>query len=76
MVAGFEPVMPTFQGLVTEEQVVQLVEYVKSLGPKPGTGPADTGAEAGHARTPRAAPPAQSLEPYDYRSRSKNANIT
>ena len=40
VVAGFEPVMPTFQGLVTEEQVVQLVEYVKSLGPKPGTGPA------------------------------------
>jgi cytochrome c oxidase subunit 2 len=40
-VFGFEPVMPTFQGLVTEEQLVQLVEYVKSLGPKPGTGRAD-----------------------------------
>jgi mono/diheme cytochrome c family protein len=35
--------MPTFQGLVTEEQLVQLVEYVKSLGPKPGTGPVDSG---------------------------------
>jgi cytochrome c oxidase subunit 2 len=35
IVSGFEPVMPTFQGLVTEEQLVQLVEYVKSLGPKP-----------------------------------------
>ena len=43
VVAGFEPVMPTFQGLVSEEQVVQLIEYVKSLGPKPGTGPADDG---------------------------------
>jgi cytochrome c oxidase subunit II len=43
VVAGFEPVMPTFQGLVTEDQVLQLVEYVKSLGPKPGTGPVDTG---------------------------------
>jgi len=43
IVAGFEPVMPTFQGLVTEEQLVQLVEYVKSLGPKPGTGPVDDG---------------------------------
>src|SRR5215467_3638482 len=40
VVSGFEPVMPTFQGLVTEEQLAQLVEYVKSLGPKPGTGPA------------------------------------
>ena len=42
VVYGFEPVMPTFQGLVTEEQLVQLVEYVKSLGPKPGTGRADS----------------------------------
>jgi len=47
VVAGFEPVMPTFQGLVSEEQVVQLIEYVKSLGPKPGTGPADDGQKAG-----------------------------
>jgi len=43
VVFGYEPVMPTFQGLVTEEQVLQLVEYVKSIGPKPGTGPADSG---------------------------------
>ncbi len=43
VVAGYEPVMPTFQGLISEEQVLQLVEYVKSIGPKPGTGPADSG---------------------------------
>ncbi len=35
IVAGYQPIMPTFQGLVTEEGVVQLIEYVKSLG-KPG----------------------------------------
>jgi cytochrome c oxidase subunit 2 len=29
--AGFQPIMPTFQGLVTEEQLLELVEYVKSL---------------------------------------------
>jgi cytochrome c oxidase subunit II len=40
VVAGFQPLMPTFQGLVTEEGVVQLIEYIKSLSPKPGTGPA------------------------------------
>ena len=40
IVAGFQPVMPTFQGLVTEEGVLSLIEYVKSLGEKPGTGPA------------------------------------
>ena len=34
VVAGYQPVMPTFQGLVTEEGVLQLVEYIKSLGPK------------------------------------------
>jgi cytochrome c oxidase subunit 2 len=35
IVAGYQPVMPTFQGLVTEEGVVQLIEYVKSLGQQP-----------------------------------------
>ena len=29
--AGFQPIMPTFQGLVSEEQLLALVEYVKSL---------------------------------------------
>lgn len=33
--AGFQPIMPTFQGLVTEEQTLQLVEYVKSLNSQP-----------------------------------------
>jgi len=32
IVAGYQPLMPTFQGLVTEEGVLQLVEYIKSLG--------------------------------------------
>ena len=40
VVAGFQPIMPTFQGLVTEEGVLQLIEYIKSLGVKPGAQPA------------------------------------
>ncbi len=36
VVEGYQPLMPTFQGLVTEEGVVQLIEYIKSLSPKPG----------------------------------------
>jgi cytochrome c oxidase subunit 2 len=32
IVAGFKPVMPTFQGLVSEQQLMQLVQYIKSLG--------------------------------------------
>ena len=31
VVAGFQPIMPTFQGQVNEEGVLELVEYVKSL---------------------------------------------
>jgi cytochrome c oxidase subunit II len=37
VVNGFKPVMPTFQGLVTEEQLNALVAYVKSLS-QPGAG--------------------------------------
>jgi cytochrome c oxidase subunit II len=33
--AGFQPIMPTFQGLVTEEGILQLIEYIKSIGPEP-----------------------------------------
>ena len=39
IVAGFQPVMPTFQGLVTEEQLLQLIAYVRSLS-QPGAAPA------------------------------------
>jgi cytochrome c oxidase subunit 2 len=33
IVAGFEPVMPAFQGQLSEEEVLELLRYVKSLGP-------------------------------------------
>ena len=39
LVAGFQPIMPTFQGLISEEGLLQLVAYVKSLSkaaPSPG----------------------------------------
>jgi len=35
IVSGFKPIMPTFQGLVSEEQLTALVAYVKSLSPAP-----------------------------------------
>ena len=37
IVAGYGPIMPTFQGLVTEEGVTQLIEYIKSLAPPPAS---------------------------------------
>jgi cytochrome c oxidase subunit 2 len=33
IVAGFEPLMPTFRGQVTEEQMLALIAYIKSLSP-------------------------------------------
>ena len=35
--AGFQPVMPAFQGLVSEEQLLALIEYVKSLSTQQGS---------------------------------------
>ena len=38
--AGFQQIMPAFQGLVSEEQLLALIEYVKSLGTQPQVEPA------------------------------------
>jgi cytochrome c oxidase subunit 2 len=32
IVEGYQPIMPTFKGQITEEQLVQLIAYIKSLG--------------------------------------------
>jgi len=45
IVAGFQPLMPTFQGLVSEEQLLQLIAYVKSLS-QAGAAPAPAGTTA------------------------------
>ena len=28
--AGYQPIMPSFQGLVTEDQIIALIAYIKS----------------------------------------------
>jgi cytochrome c oxidase subunit 2 len=33
LVEGFQPIMPTFQGLISEEGLLELVAYIKSLSP-------------------------------------------
>ena len=50
-VKGFQPIMPTFQGLVSEEQLNALVAYVKSLSQ-----PAAGGVKAASAAVPAQAP--------------------
>jgi cytochrome c oxidase subunit 2 len=46
VVAGYQPVMPTFQGQVSEEQIIALVSYVKSLQIPAAAAPAAGGAKA------------------------------
>jgi cytochrome c oxidase subunit 2 len=48
VVAGFNPIMPTFQGQVTPEQLIQIISYIKSLQV--------TGVPATPAATPAPAP--------------------
>jgi cytochrome c oxidase subunit 2 len=51
VVAGFQPVMPTYQGLVSEEGLMQLVAYIQTLG-----GPAAETASPPPAAAPTASP--------------------
>jgi cytochrome c oxidase subunit 2 len=37
IVAGYDDIMPTFKGLITEDGMLKLIEYIKSLGAKNGT---------------------------------------
>jgi cytochrome c oxidase subunit 2 len=48
IVAGYKPIMPSFQGIVSEEQLLSLMAYVKSLSTPPPAEP---------AHKPPAAPP-------------------
>lgn len=45
LVAGFQPVMPTYQGLVSEEGLMQLIAYIRAL-----KAPLDRGAAAQEGR--------------------------
>jgi cytochrome c oxidase subunit 2 len=49
VVSGFKPIMPTFNGLVNEDQLIALIAYVKSLS-QPQQNAQQ--AAAGHAQTP------------------------
>jgi cytochrome c oxidase subunit 2 len=33
IVAGFEPIMPTYQGQIDEEDIIKLIAFIKGLGP-------------------------------------------
>ena len=55
LVVGFGPIMPTFQGQVSEDQMVQLIAYIKSLHATGETTPTQAASPAQAAR-PGASP--------------------
>ncbi len=57
LVAGYQAIMPTFQGQVSEEQIVQLIAYIKSIGPRQDSqAPASAGQQALPTTSAPAAP--------------------
>jgi hypothetical protein len=58
VVDGYQPIMPTFKGLLSEDQVMSLIAYIKTLddtGADTGT-KATTGAAAGFTAAPPPSP--------------------
>lgn len=45
MVAGYQPLMPTYAGQLNEEQIFHLIAYIKSLSPKPEPKPEEGAAQ-------------------------------
>ena len=46
LLEGYPPIMPTYQGLISEEALLQLTAYIKSLSPAPAAGGAAAAAPA------------------------------
>ena len=91
LVAGYPPIMPTFQGQVSEEQVLQLIAYIKSLAPaktqgiatteparsnNPPTGPATPGAQGARELDAQRSNPVGSTAPSNLRPGSNNNGAT
>ncbi|MFI5201526.1 MAG: cytochrome c oxidase subunit II [Candidatus Kapaibacterium sp.] len=59
IVAGYQPIMPSFQGQVSEDQIQQLIAYIKSIGPAQAATatPASAAKPAAGAAPPAAAAP-------------------
>ncbi len=47
--AGYKPIMPSYQGRLSEEQVIQLIDYIKTLSTSNGT---SNGSAAGYQPYP------------------------
>jgi cytochrome c oxidase subunit 2 len=72
IVEGYQPIMPTFKGQVTEEQLVSLVAYIKSLSGGT-TGAGGAAGQAGSAIT--TAPTANQMDGATSGGGSANSNL-
>jgi len=61
IVAGFQPIMPTFQGQVSEDQLVQLIAFIKSLTPGGTATPSGSPAAAPAASPAATASPTRNI---------------
>jgi cytochrome c oxidase subunit 2 len=57
IVQGYQPIMPPFQGTLSEEQVQQVIAYIKTLGPAGTAASAPAGAPAPPPAAPAPAAP-------------------
>jgi cytochrome c oxidase subunit 2 len=64
VVEGFQPIMPTFKGQVTEEQLIDLVAYIKSL----------SGDTSGASSPAASAPAANTAAPAANTNKTANSN--
>ncbi|GIW89275.1 MAG: cytochrome c oxidase subunit 2 [Isosphaeraceae bacterium] len=40
VVAGYQPIMPSYQGQLSEEDLLKIIAYIKAIGNRPAPGPA------------------------------------
>lgn len=63
IVEGYQPIMPTFKGQVTEEQLTHLVAYIKSLSGSGATTTGTTGTNTDTMTQPKTADTNNSMTP-------------
>jgi cytochrome c oxidase subunit 2 len=56
LVDGYQAIMPTFQGQVSEEQILQLIAYIRSIGPNQAGTAGGAAAEQQASPAPASAP--------------------
>ena len=66
--AGYEPLMPSYEGKISEDELIKITAYIKSLGEQDGYAAMSNGAQLSHRGQQRCgrgfSPPTTSASPY------------